>query len=55
MSSYGLSNKPVLRRPIESGLRTAIRVVHDIVIGISSGERHHQRVDDQVGGLAFAH
>jgi hypothetical protein len=42
----------VLRQP---GLGAAIRVVHQVAVGHPAAERHHQRPDDQVGGLALAH
>jgi hypothetical protein len=41
----------LLRGPVESGLRALIGVRHELHIGAvgSGGERHPQRVEDQVG------
>jgi hypothetical protein len=32
-----------------------IGVVHELVARLASSERHHERGDDQVGGLTFTH
>jgi hypothetical protein len=36
-------------------LAAAVGVMHELAIGVTSGERHDQRADDEVGGLAFTH
>jgi len=49
---YGsLTETPMLQRPLEFGLAAGIAVVHELDVGawVASGERHPQRVQDQVG------
>jgi hypothetical protein len=36
-------------------LRAVIRVMQKLLGGLPSTERHHERCDDKVGGLTFAH
>lgn len=45
----------VLRRPVEFALTPAVGVMDEVLVRCPPGQRHDQRVDDQVGGLAFAH
>ena len=45
------TNNPVLRRPVEFGLRSGVAVMHELDISArrSSRHGHAQRVQDQVG------
>ena len=45
----------VLRRPVESALRAAVGMMNELTVGLTASEGHHQCVDDEVGGLSFAH
>ena len=36
-------------------LTPAICVVHEISVRLATGKAHHERVDDEVGCLSFAH
>ena len=45
----------VLRRPPESALRSVVGVMDQLAARLASTEGHHQRSDDEVSGLAFAH
>jgi IS30 family transposase len=49
------SQKPVLLPPVESTLTAAIRMVHQFSVRLTTSKRHHQRVDNKISGLAFAH
>src|SRR5215208_6927765 len=50
MRIYNQVNKPVLRRPVEPDLAAGVAVVHepDVGAGCASGERHPQRVEDEL-------
>lgn len=44
-----------MRRPVDFALRPVIRVMDELGGRRAASERHHEGVDDEVGGLAFAH
>ena len=45
----------MLRRPVDFALAAVVGVVQQLACGVAATEGHHQRGDDEVGGLAFAH
>lgn len=45
----------MLRRPVDFALAAVIGVVQQLPGRVAPPEGHHQRGDDEVGGLAFAH
>src|SRR5947207_6798393 len=51
MSIYSQVNKPVLRRPVETGLGAAVGVVDELDVGAGAAqpERHLERVEHEVG------
>jgi hypothetical protein len=56
MSTYYQFSNPVLRRPIESALAAAIRVVNKAAGRFYAAiERHLDRIDRQIGPEVIAH
>ena len=54
----GRSEIPIRQsvRELERGVLTpAIRMVNQFSVRLTKSKRHHQRVDNKVSGLAFAH
>src|SRR5947208_2164244 len=55
MSIYNQVNKPVLRRPVEPGLRAMVGMDHGPAAGIPLLDRHPERVQDELGLEVVAH